>query len=499
MKKTCFLLLSFLLIVSGVVANGGAEGADAKDIPKITVMQATWGTVLPDPADNFVVKTINEALNIELDVPLSGNSADYQNALNVRLAGGNAPEYFQIPGGRPFFVKLAEDGVLMNLESHMGDLTPVVEFVGRDNLEGGRYQGTQYALPKAKGIRYNSLWIRRDWLDNLGLESPTTVDEMLAVAKAFTFNDPDGNGADDTYGMSDINGGLGVLNSICGAYGTVPNPLFWIENGDGETVFVCETPEFKAALAKAREFVEAGVIDPEQFTAGGQLMHQKVIQGQVGMPEAEWPRMTKNEYTTQMLAVNPNALWEQVALLESENGKTPVYGMEPVISTNIWSIPASLEKEDFKLAKVKELLNYVSTEGNLLVQFGLEGRHYNIENGEPIATDLLFTESNFTWIYQFTGRPETSYLGVKFAPQKEYIAFAANQTHAKDLNALVDSIEGYNRADASRFAEEEIIKFLFGSRDLTEYDQFLETLFNTFGEKANYDYAVKQFKEKGYL
>ncbi len=44
----------------------------------------------------------------------------------------------------------------------------------------------------------------------LGLEAPTTLDEFMEVAKAFTFNDPDGNGKDDTYGYCAFIDGSGL-------------------------------------------------------------------------------------------------------------------------------------------------------------------------------------------------------------------------------------------------------------------------------------------------
>src|SRR5690606_40530230 len=45
------------------------------------------------------------------------------------------------------------------------------------------------------------IWIRTDWLDNLGLEAPRTIDDLLKISKAFTTKDPDQNGEDDTYGL----------------------------------------------------------------------------------------------------------------------------------------------------------------------------------------------------------------------------------------------------------------------------------------------------------
>lgn len=52
--------------------------------------------------------------------------------------------------------------------------------------------------------------IRQDWLENLGLEMPTSLDELYDVLYAFTYNDPDGNGVDDTYGITSAGGGKGV-------------------------------------------------------------------------------------------------------------------------------------------------------------------------------------------------------------------------------------------------------------------------------------------------
>ncbi|MFR6331699.1 MAG: extracellular solute-binding protein [Eisenbergiella sp.] len=43
--------------------------------------------------------------------------------------------------------------------------------------------------------------IRQDWLDKLGLKAPTTLDEFEEVIRAFTEQDPDGNGKKDTYGL----------------------------------------------------------------------------------------------------------------------------------------------------------------------------------------------------------------------------------------------------------------------------------------------------------
>lgn len=64
--------------------------------------------------------------------------------------------------------------------------------------------GKMYGMTSARtplGVANHGMWIRQDWLDNLGLDTPTTIDELNEVALAFTKNDPDGNGQDDTFGI----------------------------------------------------------------------------------------------------------------------------------------------------------------------------------------------------------------------------------------------------------------------------------------------------------
>lgn len=60
------------------------------------------------------------------------------------------------------------------------------------------FDGKTYAIPTS--TQAFNLYIRTDWRDNLGLSNPETWDDVLEVARAFTYDDPDGNGADDTYG-----------------------------------------------------------------------------------------------------------------------------------------------------------------------------------------------------------------------------------------------------------------------------------------------------------
>ena len=65
----------------------------------------------------------------------------------------------------------------------------------------------------------------------MGAKIPTTVEEALEVAKKLTFEDPDGNGKDDTYGFSSYGLGSG-FDGIMNPYGASINNHFIIVDGE---------------------------------------------------------------------------------------------------------------------------------------------------------------------------------------------------------------------------------------------------------------------------
>lgn len=72
-------------------------------------------------------------------------------------------------------------------------------------LKTGMIGDKLYALPDAAsaigGAPSTLIWIRADWLKKLGLQEPKSLEDVFAIARAFTKNDPDGNNKADTTGI----------------------------------------------------------------------------------------------------------------------------------------------------------------------------------------------------------------------------------------------------------------------------------------------------------
>ena len=117
---------------------------------------------------------------------------------------------------------------------------------------------------------YVLMWIRQDWLDELGLEAPTTIEELETVAKAFVDNKMGGENTIGIVGPT-INGAvyntflstnnLNNLDGIFQAYQAYPG--YWVQDEEGKAVYGSTTEQTKEALAELNKMYEDGILDQE--------------------------------------------------------------------------------------------------------------------------------------------------------------------------------------------------------------------------------------------
>jgi len=511
-SKALIVSASMMIVGGSVLAgcNSGstakpAQQAAGKDTPaaassgkpvKLDIIENANG--LPAPDQDIIKQELDKVLGTDLNLTVYASGDDYKNQLNVRMASANFPDLFMVD--RQQLKQFSDQGLLLDLTPYMDSkLKTVKDFIGAESLKKGTMNGKVYAVSKTPQIPYVTYFIRKDWLDKLGMQIPKTTDELFEAAKAFVEKDPDGNGKKDTIGIT--GGKFGAFNTIFGAYGigfSENVPSLYVK--DNKLINSLYDPAMKEALTFINKLTASGAVDPELMANSGLQHQQKAIKGQAGIIYIDWPNMTKDQFVDQIKAVNPNANWVQVDAVKGPGGQV-ASSWDIGKTAGLFAIPKTLEKNPEKLQKVFDLLNYVSTKdtGSLLVQYGVKGKHYNMEGSKVIPTDLMNKEGGYFWLYQFTGRPEMEYLQVKFAKQAPFIEFANKQPRIQALNGFVDYPNGYNAADANRYIEEELAKFIYGKRPLSEYDSFLKTLETSMNYKAYMDAAQKQLKDLGYL
>ena len=127
------------------------------------------------------------------------------------------------------------------------------------------YKGEIYCIPyfsMTGSISWVSA-VRNDWLKKVGLSAPATLDELTAVLKAFTFDDPDGNGVNDTYGVNSVQYGLANVPAY---FGTSADLAFWLSEDGSQVTSNAVSEEYRAFLRQVNEWYAAGYMDPEFIT-----------------------------------------------------------------------------------------------------------------------------------------------------------------------------------------------------------------------------------------
>ena len=234
MKRVFSLLLALLMVA---VVSVHAIAAEEKTHMDLTVSFWDIENSFPEGKDrDRILTTIEEKFNVTF-TPMNVGWGDYRDKMNTWAASGSLPD---ITGGiawigRGTFNTWINDGVVRALPDDMSEYPNISKYMNLPEVKAYQSDGKNYFLPR---MTYDdpSYWnmdrgllIRKDWLKNLGLDMPTTAEELLDVMRAFTEDDPDQNGANDTIGFG-FNS-IYPTSQIIASFGYTD--LRWVKMEDG--------------------------------------------------------------------------------------------------------------------------------------------------------------------------------------------------------------------------------------------------------------------------
>lgn len=477
-------------LVLAVAACGSGSSPETTDDGEVTIRMALGGaadTYDPDP-DNALVTALEEAVGA--DITTEAMPED----ISASLAAGDSPDIFRV--NRSQLETYLAQGLVLDLSQYQDQLPDYQAFVGAETVQQGTVDGQLSAItPFLNDKNYTTYWIRQDWLDQLGLPTPTTVEEFRDVLQAFTEQDPDGNGQNDTYGLT----GASPYNTflpLFGAFGT-PGPKYIYVDDTGQVRSGYTDPGAEEAITYIADLQTSGFVDPDSYTLSASEARDRAFQGLAGVMSQSWASVTKPEFWDAAMAAQPDADWQQLDLFLTADSQPSSIALPA--SGIFYAVPASLEGDDAKIAKILELINYTATEeGNRLVCFGVEGVHYELgANGEIEPLPAMDEDGGYFVSYQVAGRDDEQYLMTKFVDQRPYIENAWAQATTPTYDTMISPPDGFNQADAERFAEDQIVQFLTGARPVSEYQDFVDTLNGQFGYSQLFDAAVQQLTDLG--
>jgi putative aldouronate transport system substrate-binding protein len=256
-----------------------------------------------DLINNDLVKYVEKTINVRPNIIWTTSSQNYafEAKINLLIASRDIPDVLEFrtaPYGMAILKKLVANDMIQ-------DLTQVVQnyasaswkdhhaAAGNVAIKLVTFNGKLMAMPNLSDTEsaWQFVWMRKDWLDKLGLKPPTTVDDVAAIAKAFIQRDPDGNGVADTYGIPGSSelyrGATNTFEWVFNAHKAFPGD--WIKDASGKVVYGSILPETRAALAKLQQLYRDGLIDREFALKDASKSNEPLIAGKEGIhPNAWW-------------------------------------------------------------------------------------------------------------------------------------------------------------------------------------------------------------------
>lgn len=271
------------LMMAGMAAVPAA--AESTEEP-VTLTVATQMNEKGEYSDaNYAIKWLEDQCNVKFEfVALPSDSGDAETKLNLMLASGTYPDIIAYNLDKQKTVKFGEEGIFIpinELISEYGDnLKHLFEI--RPSYEQNAYapDGNIYGFPTSNECyhcqAYPKLWYNTAWLKELGLEEPTTTEELKEVLIAVRDSDYNGNGEADEIPLTgspdwDCQVEWWLMNSFTPCDKTT---LSYAK--DGKVIFACNTDEFKQGLEYMHDLYEEGLIDPTAFSQASDQMQQVV-------------------------------------------------------------------------------------------------------------------------------------------------------------------------------------------------------------------------------
>jgi len=239
--------------------------------------------------DNRWLRLYEDTLGIKVLYDWVEKGELYHQKLGIALSSGNIPDVVKVDASQ--LRLLSNAGRIQDLTEvynrYASKLTKkILTQEGMGPFEAATVDGKLMAIPQNDSLidKATVIWIRTDWLDHLGLEPPQTMNDLLAISKAFTDGDPDRNGKDDTYGLAVTNY---LWDQVAGITGFMAGydayPELWIENDAGKLVYGGIQPEVKAALAQLQEMYKQGQLDREFAIKNGEQVRDDLSAGKLGI------------------------------------------------------------------------------------------------------------------------------------------------------------------------------------------------------------------------
>lgn len=434
-----------------------------------------------------VWQEIAKLTNVSLKSVSSKNVSDVDQAFNTLMASGNLPDIVAYGNGKEAFSKFGMEGAFAPLEELAAQYAPNIH-AQYERKEVKSYvtasDGHIYYVPGINPPTVAAGWfVRQDWLDKLGLSTPTNVEEYYNVLKAFREQDPNGNGqADEVPYFSRFSSPTDLL-SLWDAFQD------WNQK-DGKVYYGPTTQEFKEAYSNIAKWYGENLIDKEIYTRGGKA-RDKLLGDNVGGSTHDWFGSTA-QFNDILKESVPGMDFRAFA---PPNGKE--YSVREEVIAQGAAISAQSEKKEVAI----RFMDFIYSEtGGRFMNFGIEGEHYDMVDGKPVFRDwVIHGDKTAINVLEEAGACSAFPYIQDFWYEEQWLTPIAKEgvDLYLDNNYLVErfptlsyTVEEQNRLNEIMTAVETLVdettqKWVFGSQGVEEnFDAFVSQMYSMGLEEA---------------
>lgn len=309
-----------------------------------------------DSSNNYLVNYISEKLGVKYEYDFSVPSDTYETKVSMAITSGEFPDIMVVNESQ--LRQLVAAGAVEDMSDAYNKYASDNLKAAYDTTKGisfssatfdGKLMGMPSISPGADGIPM--LFVRGDWMEDLNLEAPKSVEDIVNIVEKFKAEKGTTNGlvvsskivnrgGNNTYG----------IDALFARYNSYPK--HFITNADGNIVYGSNTAETKNALQEIRKLVESGVIDTSFVVRDSSTCEELITSGQAGIFFGAWWNMSWP--LNNMIADDPSVFWNCYLAPLADDGK---YNTAMISPSGSYLVVKAGSSEAVKEAAIKTM-NY---------------------------------------------------------------------------------------------------------------------------------------------
>jgi putative aldouronate transport system substrate-binding protein len=473
--------------VTRVLAQDGADVTPTLD--EITVLA---GSPFPPPTpreNNTYWQEIESRLGVTINFQLVPR-ADYDALLGTTLASGDLPDMISGDVRNPIIRQAFLDGAFVRL-GEFGLPQDTRDLPGLPTIQPSAWvnsslNGIVAGVPTGAQDYQAGHFYRSDWLETLGIDQPTTLDELTALMEAFVNDDPDGNGNANTFGFSLGNarhadgGGWRAFTDPFG----IPNNWQVLDDGTLEHKDVSEAT--RASTEHMAMLVGMGLFNPDFLTLNSTQANEEFASGITG----GLVHNLASGYDLWGARVRDLIEGADVVQIDpvSAEGYTASTWMRPGYNTAT-QIRFDYADDEARLWDLLRVMDFwFDPETEEFVNFGFEGEHHTVgEDGALTQTEQ--GSADIAWIRAWSPRHVLQYVDAPYVRPATREQIIIDTERLKQI-AVDDPTWGIfpdlgfedPSTTLEEFANNTIGRMVTGERSLDEWDSYVEEWYNRGGQ-----------------